>query len=501
MTYFTDFSFLAPEEALRETPATLAPEVGEQLQLSLLFVHDPTPYFTADPQAIAYRQGLFRDMDDHPALMALIGEMGEQIGILEDLCRSDSGDAATDNEACVRDLVLLTVYTRLIKNAHNRLADIPARSACISRLKDILTRITSDTDFTVLTDRLDRISVDIEQIKSVTVGINLDAQLRPREAGVVAIHSEYFKSGEWIDKLLRLEFTQKDFTCIAPLTVLSKKLTTPEQQQIQNAINSALDKIMGQSLRRARGNSVRILRAWCRDLLPLLPELTFLTDARRLIHTWREAGANVCYPKLNTNGTTSLQGLYNPHLLRTLTAKQIVTNSFSADREHRTFVLTGPNSGGKTVYTIAVALCYLLTGLGMPIPAADGEITPAGQIMTHFPGLNANQYRIGRLEEECRHLAELKQALTPGTVLFMDETFSSTGAEEATALAEKYLDTLLRADCLCLFSTHLHDLARRCADKSGHVTLSAKPNSYRIAPERPGGSSYAEQIARSYGLN
>ena len=83
----------------------------------------------------------------------------------------------------------------------------------------------------------------------------------------------------------------------------------------------------------------------------------------------------------------------------------------------------------------------------------------------------------------------------------MDETFSSTGAEEATALAEKYLDTLLRADCLCLFSTHLHDLARRCADKAGYVTLSAQQNSYRIAPERPGGSSYAEQIARSYGLD
>ncbi|MFO5085947.1 hypothetical protein RCK77_25020, partial [Salmonella enterica subsp. enterica serovar 1,4,[5],12:i:-] len=81
------------------------------LQLSLLFAHDPMPWFTADPQAIAYRQGLFRDMDDHPALAALIGEIGEQIGILEDLCRSE--DATADNEACVRDLVLLTVYTRL----------------------------------------------------------------------------------------------------------------------------------------------------------------------------------------------------------------------------------------------------------------------------------------------------------------------------------------------------------------------------------------------------
>ena len=499
MTYFTNFSFLSPEGITREANSPLTPEVGEQLQLSLLFLHDPMPWFTADPQVIAYRQGLMRDMDDHPALTALIGELREQIGILEDLCRSE--DTTADNEACVRDLVLLTVYTRLIKSTHARLAEIPAKSACIKRLGEILSRITTDTDFKALTDRLDRISVDIEQIKGVTVGINLDAQLRPREAGVVAIQSEYYKSGEWIDKLLRLEFAHKDFTCIAPLTPLSKKLTAQEQQLLQNALNSALNKMMGQSLRRARGNSVRTLRVWCRDLLPLLPEMTFLTDARRLIAAWREAGARVCYPKLTSDQTTSLRGLYNPHLLRTLRVGQIVTNSFAADHTRRTFVLTGPNSGGKTVYTVAVALCYLLTGLGMPIPAAEGEITPAANIMTHFPGINANQYRIGRLEEECRRLAELKQALTPGTLLFMDETFSSTGAEEATALAEKYLDTLLHADCLCLFSTHLHDLARRCADKTGYVTLSVRPNSYRIVPERPGGSSYAEQIARNYGLD
>ena len=107
MTYFTDFRFLTPEGIPQKNDSVLSPEVGEQLQLSLLFAHDPMPYFTADPQAIAYRQGLFRDMDDHPALAALIGEMGEQIGILEDLCRGESEDAAADNEACVRDLVLL----------------------------------------------------------------------------------------------------------------------------------------------------------------------------------------------------------------------------------------------------------------------------------------------------------------------------------------------------------------------------------------------------------
>ena len=499
MTYFTDFRFLTPERIPQKTDSALAPEVGEQLQLSLLFTHDPMPWFTADPQAIAYRQGLFRDMDDHPALVALIGEMAEQIGILADLCRGESENAAVDNEACVRDLVLLTVYTRLITGTYEGLSNIPAKSACIKRLKEILDRITSDTDFTALTNCLKRISVDIEQIKSVTVGINLDAQLRPREAGVVSIHSEYYKSGEWIDRLLRLDFSHSDFTCIAPLAPLDKKLSTQEREQLQNALNGALNKIMGHSLRRARGCSIRTLRAWCHDLLPLRPELTFLADARRLTDTWREAGLPVCYPRLNANGKTAIEGLYNPHLLRTGKPQAIVRNSFTADRGFA-LILTGPNSGGKTVYTVAVALCYLFAGLGMPLPAARGEITPTANILTHFPDRNANEYRMGRLEDECRHLAELRDRLTPGAAVFMDETFSSTGAEEATTLAERYLETLRQQDCLCLFSTHLHGLAHRCADLPGYRTLSAEPGTYRVLSARPGGSSFAEQIAKSYGL-
>lgn len=498
MIPFTDFSFLAPA-GITPTPVPLDAGTAEHLQLSMLFTHDPTPYFTADPRVIAYRQELFRDTENIPAVAGILDTLCEQIDILADLCRGEEEDTA-DNEVCVRDLVLLTVYTRLIKNAHAALADLPLRADCLLRLRDLLESIAKDREFGLLCENLDRVSVDIEQVKSVIVGINLDAQLRPREAGVIAIQSEYYKSGEWIDRLLRLEWTKKDFTCIAPLAPLSKKLTAQEQAHLQNALNGALDKIMGHSLRRARGNSLRTLRAWCRDLLPLLPELTFVTDARRLLATWREAGMPYCYPHLSREGKTVLDRLYNPHLLRAAQTGRIVANRFEADESRRIFLLTGSNSGGKTVYTVAVALCYLLTGLGMPIPAAQGEITPAANILVHFPDRNANQYRGGRLEEECRHLAELKQALSPGTLFFMDETFSSTGAEEATALAEKYLDTLLHAGCLCLFATHLHDLARACVDRAGYVTLSAQPGSYRIVPGHPIGSSYAEQIARSYGL-
>lgn len=497
MKHFTDYSFLYPAGTPKPDAAASDPEIAVQLGLDRLFTTDVLPYFTSDAAILDYRAQLFRDLDTIPEARAFLTYFREQVDILEDICRDGGSD---DTESCVRDLVLLTVYTGLIRTARAALAELPLRSDALLRLRDLLGSIAEDEDFRRLADQLAHISVDIESIKSITVGINLDAQLRPREAGVVAIHREYFKSGEWIDRLLRMELTRDEYTCLAPLTPLSGTLTAQEREQIDAAINGALNKIFRRSVKLARGSSVRTLRAWCRELTPLRPELSFLTDACRLIETLRDRGGALCYPTYTDDGRTAITGLYNPHLLLTMDSPAVVRNSITVNPDRRIFLITGPNSGGKTVFTVAVALCTLFAGLGLPLPATRATITPAAAIKVHFPARGKERHQGGRLEEECRRLAEIQKSLLPNTAVFMDETFSSTGAEEAAILAARFLDHLRKSDCTCLFSTHLHALARTCHGKDGYVSLSAVPNAYRIEESAPDGMSYAEKIAQSYGL-
>lgn len=69
---------------------------------------------------------------------------------------------------------------------------------------------------------------DVRGIKSITIGVNLDAQLRPLEAGVVSVNKEIYKSGNVVDKMMRLDFKDDGFFCGTPLqrstkTCLRKK--------------------------------------------------------------------------------------------------------------------------------------------------------------------------------------------------------------------------------------------------------------------------------------
>ena len=67
------------------------------------------------------------------------------------------------------------------------------------------------------------------EIKSVTIGVNLDAQLRPREAGVLSVNPESFRSGDTLHKILRLNFKEDEYTCIAALQPFNK--SNNENQQ------------------------------------------------------------------------------------------------------------------------------------------------------------------------------------------------------------------------------------------------------------------------------
>ena len=68
-------------------------------------------------------------------------------------------------------------------------------------------------------------TTSIQRIKSVTVAFNLDSELSPYEAGLLAINTEPVRSGELIDRLLNFELAKGDMTALAPMTAVSKRLT------------------------------------------------------------------------------------------------------------------------------------------------------------------------------------------------------------------------------------------------------------------------------------
>ena len=89
----------------------------------------------------------------------------------------------------------------------------------------------------------------VREIRSVTVGVNLDAQLRPREAGVLAINPEPFRSGDTLQKILHLNFKNDGYTCIADLVPFGKKQNENQKTALSLAFNAAINDVYRQSLR------------------------------------------------------------------------------------------------------------------------------------------------------------------------------------------------------------------------------------------------------------
>ena len=79
--------------------------------------------------------------------------------------------------------------------------------------------------------------------------MNLDSQLRADKAGVLSMNNEYFKSGELLDKMLRLDFKSDEMTCIAPLIPFKKGQSDNQQMALANAFNTAIGDVFRSSIK------------------------------------------------------------------------------------------------------------------------------------------------------------------------------------------------------------------------------------------------------------
>lgn len=83
---------------------------------------------------------------------------------------------------------------------------------------------------------------NIGNIKSITIGINMDGSLQAREAGVVSINTKEYKNGSIVDKLLG-KGGQDSFTCMASLSSILKTLDKHDQLAFKSSIDYCLNQI------------------------------------------------------------------------------------------------------------------------------------------------------------------------------------------------------------------------------------------------------------------
>lgn len=490
----------------------------DDLNLGALFNLNPTPggpdkktllskYVTKDPATIARRCEIFQKLLS--ASQDFVEKLTASTALLRDLSSLSSrrGDVETDAETALYSVKEIEVFLSCIESFHNTLQIAPD-CAAFNELRAEIDEEFSSEDYAVLKSEEQKQKQKIELVKSVTIAVNLDAQLRPIEAGVVSIEDHAFKSESIVDRLLRRGGTAESGTSVTPLLPASKGSSAAERAALKDAILAILNRFFHSTIKSWSPQIHRFVLSRAQTLCAVLPELEFILICSSVLRSLREKGFPLCVPVFSSED--HVRSLYNPRMA--LSGSRMVKNDLDFDSSGRIYILTGPNRGGKSVYLESVGVFYSMLHLGLLLPAEQAEVSPVGEIITHFNKELPTEYGESRFGEECKTIAALSREMAPDTLFLFDEALSGTSGEEARYIAEEILRAYSEIGLRGIFSTHLHELCPEIPSinegnprsKLDHLSMAIDPVSHErlFSAVRGAGSgkSYAMDIARKYGL-
>lgn len=520
-----NFSLLFPDEVTKKNhySGIDCPDIDmytlEQLgMLEMLDLKSSelSDYFTTSKDVIEYRNEVFADMLASPELSSTLNKL---MPVLSDITELRRLEANNQNDDYLSSITEIELYISCIDILYNGFKNVGSglTSTAFKLFAQKINELAESDYYAELNKKLAELTKRVREIKSVSIGVNLDSLLRPSYAGVLSINSEPFKSGDTIEKILRLNFKDDDYTCIANLVPFDKSQSDNQKTALSTAFNSAINDIYRSSLKSWK----KIVQAYVLEntdfLIGLMPEIEFIVKGAEMLSKLKARGYDLTKPSIAPIGERIFDAddLYNPAVALKLSVdEQIVPNDVRFNQNDAyIYVLTGPNRGGKSVITCALGLAISMMQLGMFVPAKKAIISPADAIYTHFPTGADDTIDKGRLGEECARLGEIFDNVTSYSLVLLDESFSSTGSYEGSYIAAEVLSGISIVGCRCLFATHLHELAAeidRINEESSSrggakidtlvAGIEEGQRSFKIFAAKPDGKSYARDIAEKYGL-
>ncbi|MBI3207495.1 MAG: Smr/MutS family protein [Candidatus Solibacter usitatus] len=185
--------------------------------------------------------------------------------------------------------------------------------------------------------------------------------------------------------------------------------------------------------------------------------------------------------------------------------KTVIPISFVLDKETRTLLLSGPNTGGKTVTLKTAGLLALMAQSGIPVPAREAEFPLFDQVLADLGDNQSIAESLSSFSSHIRRMNEILRLVTPDSLVLLDELGRATDPEEGGALGIAILENLRSWKAFTLASTHLLALKVFAGSRDGVLNGSMGFNRETLAPTyllRLGapGESAGLSIAGSLGM-
>ena len=465
-------------------------------------------YITTDPETLRYRQSLFHDLLKFEEISSFLSSFSERLKEYASLMQEQP--SAKDGEQKMHNILVPTVYVELSQFIHDSLAPHmqAVKSDAIKALFSLVDGDMASDEYKRLSQFYEKNAEKLRAVSSVTIGVNLNAVLEPKEAGLVSINSEEYKSGDLLDRILRMDFLKDEFHCLAPLVTLDKKLGYQDSQRVNFALLRAMSQVMNSSLAHCSSRCLRYAQKKLTAYYEMTESLAFAVEAVKRLRIFKDKNIPLCFPKISEDRSIYFISLYDDGLCQAKQKDEIVPNTITLEPGVSCYILSGPNSGGKTVFLNSVAVAQYYFQLGMPIPAKEASLPICDAIFKVSVEEQANTNLVGRFEKECITLSEVLGQFTEKSLALIDEAFTSTSAAEAVPIAANFIYELCNAGGKCIFITHHHELCNgqskieHCGDKVGylHTQVTGEHRTFAVHEGKADSGSYAQSIAKKYGL-
>ncbi len=185
--------------------------------------------------------------------------------------------------------------------------------------------------------------------------------------------------------------------------------------------------------------------------------------------------------------------------------RRIVPLTFDLSGETRTLLVSGPNTGGKTVMLKTTGLLALMAQAGLPVPCSEAELPLFGEVLADIGDQQSIQESLSTFSAHIARVREMLAEVGPRSLVLLDELGRATDPGEGGALAVAVVEEFRRTGAFTLASTHLLALKVYGATTPGVLNASmgfdeeTLEPTYRLRVGAPGKSAGLE-IARRLGL-
>ena len=185
---------------------------------------------------------------------------------------------------------------------------------------------------------------------------------------------------------------------------------------------------------------------------------------------------------------------------------EVVPTSIEVGGDYAGVLITGPNTGGKTVALKTLGLLTLMVQAGIPVPCDDGSrFACYPRVYADIGDEQSIEQSLSTFSSHMRNIIAILSKAEPGTLVLLDELGAGTDPAEGAALARAILETLLERGCTLVATTHHGELKvfahndPRLRNASVEFNIETLSPTYHLTIGLPGQSN-ALAIARRLGL-